>query len=190
MAVSMTEFGLKYFSEYKKCVMITLTSSKNIEDGGVFSRELNYFIVNLKRYLGSDLEYVCVRERQKRGAFHYHIVVFNYQYIPFFIVERFWRLGFVWLTVGSVEKGVSYVLKYIRKGKGRSAVERSGRIHSSYKFLRRFKEEFKKFKGWFRRSYFLGRFLDRVLKLGCNVEIKKVIEQFDEMYKGREVLGL
>jgi hypothetical protein len=159
--VSQVKFAVKdvdgLLSHFRYAVMITLTSSGNISDGSVFSNEFNHFIIYLKRYLkDKDLYYVVVREKQSRGAYHYHVVLFGYKYIPFSVLSDYWRLGYVWISFISNREGVEYILKYVKKG------NQFGRLHASYTFLKLFKSEFNEWVNFWRRSFFFGRLLDYV----------------------------
>jgi hypothetical protein len=137
--------------------MITLTSGLNSQDGKLFSFEFNHFITYLKRYLrDNDLYYVCVRERQERGAYHYHLVLFGYKFIPVEALSEFWRLGWVWVSMVRNEEAISYILKYVKKG------NQFGRLHASYIFLSLFKKEYLSWVGFFRRSFFFGLLIDFV----------------------------
>jgi len=159
--LSQVKFSVKdvdfLMERFRYAVMITLTSSGNISDGSVFSNEFNHFIIYLKRYLkNKDLYYVVVREKQERGAYHYHVVLFGYKFIPFEVLSEYWRLGFVWVSFISNRQGVDYILKYVKKDK------QFGRLHASYTFLKLFKGQYNEWVKFWRRSFFFGRLLEYV----------------------------
>jgi hypothetical protein len=160
--LSCTKYILKYEKEalmkkFSYAVMITLTPSENIQDGRLFSSQLNRFMVELKRYLNDkNINYVAVREKQERGAYHYHLIVFGYKYIPHDVLAKIWRIGWVWVSVVSNEYAITYILKYVRKG------SQGGRLHSSYNLLALFKEAYNSFRNYWRRSYFMALLLDYV----------------------------
>lgn len=54
--------------------MLTLTYRENMEDRERMARDFDVFVKRVRRAIGS-FEYVCVFERQKRGALHAHIAV-------------------------------------------------------------------------------------------------------------------
>jgi hypothetical protein len=150
------------YNRFDYALMITLTSAVNSSDGKLFSFEFNHFITYLKRYLNNDkLYYIVVREVQERGAYHYHMVIFGYKFIPIEALNEFWRLGFVWVDMITTVEGIQYILKYVKKG------QQFGRLHASYTFLALFKNEYLKWVGFFRRSFFLGRLIDFV---GCQLK--------------------
>ena len=159
--VSQVKFAVKdvdgLISHFRYAVMITLTSSGNISDGSVFSDEFNHFIIYLKRYLKDNkLYYVVVREKQQRGAYHYHMVLLGYKFIPYEVLSSFWRLGYVWISFITNSEGVEYILKYVKKG------NQFGRLHASYNLLSLFRNEYLSYVKFWRRSFFFGRLLDYI----------------------------
>ena len=69
-----------------KTSFLTLTTKANIQDRTEFNtmfdkfiKRLNYYIYNSKR---RQLKYISVLERQKRGSWHAHILLFNFPYVP------------------------------------------------------------------------------------------------------------
>ena len=54
--------------------LLTLTYQENVTDRSRMARDFDVFVKRVKRVV-SDFEYVCVFERQKRGAWHAHIAV-------------------------------------------------------------------------------------------------------------------
>jgi hypothetical protein len=164
-------------SRFDYALMITLTSGVNSQDGKLFSFEFNHFITYLKRYLKDDkLFYVCVREKQERGAYHYHLILFGYKFIPVEALSDFWRLGWVWVSMVRNDEAISYILKYVKKG------NQYGRLHASYIFLSIFKQEYLKWVGFFRRSFFFGRLLDFVSGQIKNIDFAKIKEWFYNEY--------
>lgn len=73
---------------------LTITTKENIQDRHDFNlifdkfmKRLNYNIFHTKKKI---LKYVAVLEKQKRGAYHAHILLFN---LPFIEYERLKRYG-------------------------------------------------------------------------------------------------
>ena len=118
-------------------ITITLTFKENIQDikqanyeFTKFIRRLNYeankiIIKNLKE---SNLKYIAVFEKQKRGAIHYHCIFFNLPYIEniYDKMRDIWGQGMI--NVGGTKKGlnkikdqdklnkiIDYFIKYIQK---------------------------------------------------------------------------
>ena len=70
----------------KRTSFLTLTVRENIQDRNQFNllfdkfiKRLNYKIFNKKKRL---LKYLAVLEKQKRGAWHVHIMLFDFPFIP------------------------------------------------------------------------------------------------------------
>lgn len=56
------------------CVLLTLTYRENMCDRERMARDFDVFVKRVRRVI-TGFEYVCVFERQKRGAWHAHIAV-------------------------------------------------------------------------------------------------------------------
>jgi hypothetical protein len=105
-------------------VHLTLTVAENVPEiqWKHLHRVLQFINQRLKRE-GSDFKYVAVKERQKRGAIHYHIMcIYSIPYIfpsPAEI-EKSWGLGFVKISSPKLRMKLnsiaSYIGKYIGKG--------------------------------------------------------------------------
>lgn len=54
--------------------MLTLTYKENVEDRARMARDFDVFMKRIRRIF-PDFQYVCVFERQKRGAWHAHMAV-------------------------------------------------------------------------------------------------------------------
>lgn len=106
-------------------ILVTLTYSENQTDWQASKRDFNAFARNLKYAFGSQVRYICVSEFQKRGAIHFHALVWG---VPACVVraERdtrmvagLWGKGFVFLkeTDGHAKLS-SYLVKYFSKAMG------------------------------------------------------------------------
>jgi hypothetical protein len=103
---------------------LTLTVAENVSevDFRHLHRVTQFILLRLKRE-GSDFKYIAVKEVQKRGAIHYHVLcVYSRRYVfpsPDEIAKS-WGLGFVKITAPKIRmklKGISnYIGKYIGKG--------------------------------------------------------------------------
>lgn len=58
-------------------LVITITYKENITNYNISYMLFNKFIKRLK-YKYKDIEYIAIKEKQKRGAIHYHVVLFLY----------------------------------------------------------------------------------------------------------------
>ena len=110
---------------------LTLTiaeDSKDTHDVSWCNRQFSLFVHRLNDHIFGrkskmQLEYLAVNERQKRGVWHYHVVLFHFPYIEKSELERLWGLGYI--DIRSLERdaegnplrfGVStYISKYFTK---------------------------------------------------------------------------
>lgn len=97
----------------------TLTFAENLTDQGKANKEFSKFMERLNYKIFkklSGLKYVCVVERQQRGAIHYHLVVFNMPFMPVEELAEIWGHGFVRINAIEGNDNVgAYVVKYMGK---------------------------------------------------------------------------
>lgn len=103
---------------------ITLTYAENMQDIEKADNDFKKFIQRFK-YRFKDLKYIAVREFQKRGAIHFHMIcnwkkVFeNEEQIKEcerWFAENIWRHGFVDIKVmDGVDNVGAYLIKYMTK---------------------------------------------------------------------------
>ena len=95
---------------------LTLTFKDNVTDMKWANREFSKFIQRLSYNLAYKIKYLTVIEFQKRGAVHYHAVIFNMPYMPVREVQRIWGHGFVKLNkIDNIDNVGAYVCKYMTK---------------------------------------------------------------------------
>lgn len=104
---------------------LTLTFRDNVADRQVAISEWTRFSKALSRWFGVQSGYLCVPERQKRGAWHFHIVIVRAKPLVDFVrqteeMRKLWRSsgygGSVHLERVRHRKGISlYISKYITK---------------------------------------------------------------------------
>lgn len=121
---------------------LTLTVKENVTDVKEFRRMFTTFLQAMRRS-GYDLKYLYVLERQKRGALHAHLVVFNDEKIPLKVLKKCWHYGRSEIKILNglkynseehiADVGV-YVCKYITK---ESVNEFKGRTYNCSKGLKR-----------------------------------------------------
>lgn len=105
---------------------LTLTFKENIQDLKTANKYLTEFIKKLNYHfenaLTEPLKYVCVPEFQKRGAIHYHLVLFNFPFIDktgLAILHECW--GGYRIHLKAIKRDidvlniVGYITKYISK---------------------------------------------------------------------------
>ncbi|WP_430596660.1 rolling circle replication-associated protein [Enterococcus sp. DIV0175] len=101
---------------------LTLTFKENIQDIETtndefkkYIKRLNYQIYKTKK---SQIKYLATWEKQKRGAIHYHIVLFSFPFVPHDRLMEIWGHGLVWINkidVDAVENRGRYISKYFDK---------------------------------------------------------------------------
>lgn len=94
--------------------MWTLTYAENMQDWDKAVRDWEIFCKKLKRCVSGDFQYIAVKERQKRGAWHYHVIA------SIWIDQReltaIWGHGHVWIKkCHDARHACRYVLKYMTK---------------------------------------------------------------------------
>ncbi|MDN5303589.1 MAG: hypothetical protein PWP46_468 [Fusobacteriaceae bacterium] len=82
---------------------LTLTFRDNITDVKQSNKEFTNFIKRFNYYLkikksyNEKLKYISVLETQKRGAIHYHILLFDCPFVSFEELMNIWGLGSVYI---------------------------------------------------------------------------------------------
>lgn len=122
---------------FNHALFLTFTVREDISGPNLW-KAFDKWTKNIKYWLrgqGFDdtLYYVKVREKQKRGVYHYHVVLFGFRYLPIEVVQRYWELGNVDIE-GVKDKGraLYYIEKYLEKQDG-------ARITASYSLLALFR---------------------------------------------------
>lgn len=118
----------------KTTKFLTITTKDNIQDRQEFNiifdkfmKRLNYNVFKSKKKL---LKYVAVLEKQKRGAYHAHILLFNLPYISYEKLQKIWKLGSVWINkvdIDSKDNRGRYITKYMEKGIAQELLENKGK---------------------------------------------------------------
>lgn len=113
---------------------LTITTKENISDRAIFLnmiktfiKRYNYTIYNTKK---SKLQYVAVLEKQQRGSWHSHILLFNVPFVAHSQLLKIWGYGAVRINkvdVDSKENRGRYVTKYFEKGIGQELLESFGK---------------------------------------------------------------
>lgn len=101
---------------------LTLTFRENIlnifyanNEFKKFNKRLNYELYHTKK---AKLKYLATWEKQERGSIHYHIILFEFPYIPIDRLTAIWGNGFVKINkidVNSAENRGHYISKYFDK---------------------------------------------------------------------------
>jgi len=105
---------------------ITLTFKENMRDIEYADDQFKKFIMRFKyKFKISKLKYIAVREFQKRGAIHYHLLcdwdhIFESEeeirHYERFLGEKIWKHGFVDIKqINHVDNVGAYIIKYMTK---------------------------------------------------------------------------
>ena len=96
---------------------LTLTFAENIQDIQSANREFSKFIMRLNYNLKIKVLYSAVIEFQKRGAIHYHVILYNVpQKLDMKVLGELWGNGFVKVNkIDHVDNVGAYMCKYMTK---------------------------------------------------------------------------
>lgn len=93
---------------------LTLTFKENVTDISFASYEFDKFLKRLKTRF-RKIEYIAVKEFQKRGAIHFHLLC-NLPYVDVNELAEIWGNGFVKLNrIDNVDNVGAYITKYMSK---------------------------------------------------------------------------
>lgn len=102
-----------------KNLFVTLTFKKNIIDIKKANYEFKKFIQRFYTFMGKKYKYITVIEFQKRGAIHYHTLIFNVKYKEklHLDIKKLWGNGATDIkAIKDIRNLSAYISKYIRKG--------------------------------------------------------------------------
>lgn len=118
-----------------KTSFLTLTTKNNIQYRNEFTNMFDLFITRLNYRLHNTkkrlIKYIATLERQKRGAWHAHILLFNIEFIPHKDLLNIWSHGAVRINklnhLDDSSNAGRYVVKYMEKSIGQSLLESFGK---------------------------------------------------------------
>lgn len=102
----------------------TVTFKENVTDYKLAKHEWELFLKRLKYKFGDDIKYIATHEKQKRGAYHFHILTTDIGFVPESEMRAIWGNGFVKMKKINTgckeeqERVINYILKYITKDIG------------------------------------------------------------------------
>lgn len=96
---------------------LTLTFKDNITDLDFANNEFKKFIKRLNYHFDIKVKYSCVIEFQKRGAIHYHCILYNLNgKVDLKKLNDIWGHGFIKLNkIKGVDNVGAYICKYMTK---------------------------------------------------------------------------
>ena len=129
------QYGKEFTAKF-----LTLTFRDNVQDikqanyeFKKFIKRLNYKLYGTKK---ANLKYTTVIEFQKRGAIHYHTIIYNMPYLKSNEISNIWGNGFVKINkIDDVDNVGAYVGEYlgqVEKGQGKSVEDDRLRGQKSY----------------------------------------------------------
>ena len=129
------QYGREFTSKF-----LTLTFKDNVQDikqanyeFKKFIKRLNYKLYGTKK---ANLKYTAVIEFQKRGAIHYHVIVYNMPYLKAGEISNIWENGFIKINkIDDVDNVGAYVGEYLgqaEKGQGKSVEDDRLRGQKTY----------------------------------------------------------
>jgi len=122
---------------------LTLTLAENITDKQYCLLKYRSFIKSLQRSYG-NIKYITILEKQKRGAYHFHIILFDFPYIDLPSLNEKWKHGYTdiqaiknhtYLKNGKRYDFASYLVKYMGKEFGGNSIKGERRYYKSSNLL-------------------------------------------------------
>lgn len=109
------QYGREFTAKF-----LTLTFRENVQNIKQANYEFNKFIKRLNyRLYGTkkvNLKYTTVIEFQKRGAIHYHTIIYNMPYLKANELSNIWGNGFIKINnIDNIDNVGAYVGEYLGK---------------------------------------------------------------------------
>lgn len=93
-----------------------------------FVTRLNYHVLGTKK---RQIKYIAVLEKQKRGAWHIHMMLFSFPCVPHSKLLKIWKHGAVRINkiheIDDSSNAGRYVSKYMEKGMAQELLESMGK---------------------------------------------------------------
>lgn len=126
--------------------LLTLTYKENVQDYERARKDFDKFVKRIKYNFDIVLKYLRVIELQKRGAIHFHVIVFNPEFcrIPYNEIYSIWGHGAVHirkieaLDDVTADKVGNYLGKYLTKSK---EIAPNKKIYTTSRGLRRVEKQ-------------------------------------------------
>lgn len=117
-----------------KTSFLTLTTKENITDRLLFNNMFDKFVTRLNyQVLGTKkrlIKYIAVLEKQKRGAWHVHMMLFSFPFVAHNKLLEIWGHGSVRINkiheIDDSSNAGRYVAKYMEKGIAQELLESMG----------------------------------------------------------------
>lgn len=118
-----------------KTSFLTLTTKENIDSREKFNKMFDQFITRFNYHFlhtkKRKLKYVAVLEKQERGAFHVHMLLFDIGFLNHKELTDVWGHGFVWINkldnLDDSSNAGRYIAKYMEKSIGQELLDSKGK---------------------------------------------------------------
>jgi hypothetical protein len=200
---------LDYENKKQNVKFLTLTFKEKISEIEKANKELTKFMKRLSFYCYGTrknvIKYIAVPELQKRGAWHFHVILFNVKYVEWAKLMRLWGNGGVYINAIKVERNddikqvAKYITKYISKSMciEKTKNEKKAKIAENYELYKKYGMENKKryscSKGLYRP--FLGKIeisnaeleliLDYLITIGQAKNEDIYFNEYENEYRGK-----
>lgn len=180
---------------------LTLTFKDNVTDLDYANREFKKFIQRLNRHIKKDwtsfdgVQYVAVVEFQKRGAVHYHLLLFNMPYIEWSLLLDKWGLGGAYIEGFKDKQGNTVDMSY--DSEKECFVANNTEVHNIGAYITKTMEYMSKsldderLKG--RKCYFTSRGLKKSLVINdtskCSEKEKEIVKFADSLSPDNKVFS-
>jgi len=118
-AVARTRYTIYHLircNQERMNIFVTLTYKENELNIKTAKQDFKLFIKRLNYETSSQSRYICIPERQKRGAVHFHCIFFGLPYRPLDIFKSLWPHGDARFERSKQLRSIaSYVAKYVTK---------------------------------------------------------------------------
>lgn len=106
---------LTHANANKGIKFVTLTYEDNVTDRAQAVNDCGRFVRRM-RAMFPRVEYVYTLERQKRGAWHAHFLIFGLPFVHFNVIASWWKQGMIDIAaVRNPSHAAFYLAKYITK---------------------------------------------------------------------------
>ena len=129
------QYGKQFTSKFLTLTfgdMVTDVKEANYEFTK-FIQRLNYLVFDTKK---ANLKYNAVIEFQKRGAIHYHVIIYNMPFTKQKIIEKTWGNGWIFINkIDDIDNVGAYVAEYLgnaEKGQGKEVTDDRLKGRKSY----------------------------------------------------------
>lgn len=123
-------------ADFEKMAFITLTFKENIQVHDKAYSKFDYFMRKYRK-VQSNLKYLGVWEYQKRGAIHFHLLIFNYKKVD---ISKLWTYGFSNVQEINCFDNFESIGNYLGKYLGKQPIQFNRKMYFTSRNLKRNKK--------------------------------------------------